>query len=1049
MRLAKDGSKVWLSILIVVLLVTNVFSQAPQGRSRRAVQNSETNVVKVESPGIQIEYRSRKGATKIEFRRLNDPEQGKVKDANSGSNRDNQGSVKIETKGGFTEIDVCNLCTKIQLPDRASKLFGPYYNTYVLWAVTPHGVTEKIGELLYEDGFGEDTGYVDGATTEPVFGMMVTAEPHFGVLKPSKQILYVSRSQPATTSNAGLAVGDAISYNATIIPDGIDSMLERYQRGEYLPALGETEGLPNKKLRQMRNNIRQALMGLAMARIDLNSAEDNRLLSSDPVISEAAELINPQSATLVKQQMEIELKERLKLPLYEEVRAKQSLEDAEKAFILAEQQAKNLTDKEEKDEKILPVIEKARIATQFSAAAQAYANVASTRIELTRIETQKDILTSLIDDLGAEIRGRRGDLRKLGDDKDKLKGEIERLNKHIKTLEAYAAEYEGYARKLEIENQRLAKDLQQICDELNRVIQQVGEITVQGQDQIIRLKSDILFSTGEYVLGKGQNLTDSQAFDLIAREAALRQERRNTNDPARLNQIDADLQFIRTQKDPRPLMAQLAMLLQVLYKDAQFQFIGYTDTVDGSDYNKWLSEERALEVMRLFYAYRLQTMDVNDALYSSYLQKLQIANKLLNGDFPNYLSESQRAANQKLAKKNKQRDLQDEPDIRASRQQLMDQLADVVVGYGEDPNHLPVNTPDNVAEAQNRRVDVKIRTTGNASLPFCNRGAAVLRQPPPRPTLAPVDPEVIRDITDTELVSVPIIVTRSDNNSYVTDLTKDQIVLEDNGRVQNIEYFDRDSTKTDGSSATNPNTAISIALLADISGSQQYSLEKQRQAAHDFVGRFMKQGDKLAVVSFSHKKTVLQNFTGDQDLISQAIDRIQYQNPIAVNAQVEVQPTDGGTSLYDTVRDVAARLNASENKRRVIILLTDGEDTTSRTSLKQAITAARLAQVNVYVIGIKGQGREGFTNVKEEEMRRLCESTGGRYFLTTLKDNRPEVIAPLNEIAEELRSQYVIYYYPDPATDGLHTIKVRVERRDGRYNVDQRKVDYEIIRVRP
>lgn len=1042
-------SRLWLSAFIVVCLFTNALAQS---RNRRAVQqnpsNSETNVVRVESPGIQVEYRSRKGATKIEFRRLNDPEQGKIKEGSF--TKDNRGSVKVEVKGGFTEVDVCNLCTKIELPNRASTLYGPYFHTYVLWVVTPHGVTRKIGEILYEDGFGEDFGYVDGTTTEAVFGMMITAEPHFSVLKPSKQVLYVSRSQPADTSNKGLAVGDAISYNASLIPDGIEKTLNQYQIGDFSPLLTETDGQPTKRVRQMRNNLRQALMALAIARVDLNTAEESRLLYSDPVISEAAELLNPQAATLIRQQMEIELKERLRLPLFEEVRAKQSLQEAEDAYRFAQQQARNIIEKEEREERILPVIEKARIAAQFAAAAQAYANVAASRIALTRIETEKDVLTNLIDDLGAEIRGRRGDLLRLGSDKETLIKEIERLNKHIKEQEAYITQYEEYARKLEVENRRLTRDLQQICDELTRVIQQVGDITTQGQDQIIRLKSDILFPTGEYSLERGQTLNEATSFELIAREAALRQERRTTSDPNRLAQIDADILLIQRQKDPRPVMAQLAMLLQVLYKDAQFQFIGYTDTVDGDEYNKWLSEQRALEIMRLFFAYRLQTMEPNDPLYNNYLQILQLANRLLNGEFPNYLSETQRVANQKAPKKSKIRDLQEEVDTKAQRQQLLDQLSEIVVGRGEDPNFLPVNTPDNTAEAQNRRVDVKIRTSASSSLPFCNNQPKPLPTPPARPSLSPVDPEVVRDITDTELVSVPIIVTRSDNNSYITDLRKEDVVVEDNGRVQSIEYFDKDVfDQTTTTQSVNPNTAISIALVADVSGSQQYSLESQRQAARDFINRFMRNGDRTAVVSFSHRKSVLQNFTGDQNLIAQAIDQIRYQTPIALNAAVEVEATDSGTSLYDTVRDLAARLNSSENKRRVIILLTDGEDTTSRTSLKQAIAAARLAQVNVYVIGIKGQGRDGFTDVKEREMRQLCESTGGRYFLTDLRENRPDVNVPFEEITRELRSQYILYYYPDPASDGLHTIKVRINRRDGRFNVEQRKVDYEIIRVRP
>lgn len=99
--------------------------------------------------------------------------------------------------------------------------------------------------------------------------------------------------------------------------------------------------------------------------------------------------------------------------------------------------------------------------------------------------------------------------------------------------------------------------------------------------------------------------------------------------------IDRDL-----EKDVRPRLAQLALLLQILFRDASFQFIGHTDTVDTDEYNQWLSEQRALEVMRFFYIARRQVMAEDDPLRNEYDRKIGLADRLLSGEFPEWKPKS-------------------------------------------------------------------------------------------------------------------------------------------------------------------------------------------------------------------------------------------------------------------------------------------------------------------------------------------------------------------------------------------------------------------------
>lgn len=627
----------------------------------------ETNLVRIDSPGVQIGYNQRRGATKVEFRRPTDPEFGKLPNG-----LPNRGSMKIETKGGYTELDVCNNCEKFDLPGPASSI-APGLNTYVLWVITPTGHAENIAEVLFEDhlaGVGSDERYADVSTTQPVFAMMVTAEPHFAVQTPSRHVVLVSRPQKQDENNAGLRVADSISFNPSAAPNNIDPTILS-QIPQCTITLDQTT---TGKVRHMVNTINQARVAIAMAQTAVDNIRTVREIAQERTIREAEQLIKDPAHKPIYDQMQETLENRLRVPLYEETQARFSLEDARKALDRALLGSQAINPKSTIREPMLPIARDARLATQSAQAAKDYADIASSRIEITRLRIQVDALVRLNDELAAELRRANAhiaeledQLRRANDRIRELEGRVRDLETQISDLQRQLEEARRRIAELERDNARLRAELDRFCQELKQVVANLGEIVQEGNTVTVRLKSDILFPEAVYLLT-----------------------------------VDRDL-----NKDARPRLAQLALLLQIIYKDARFQFIGHTDTVDESDYNQWLSEQRALEVMRFFYQAQLQIMESNDPQRDEFQRKASQADQLLdNRQFPEWLPQRKRGG------------LKDNPRAQSERAQLLSQLSEVVQGKGE--TQLAVQTPDNTSEARNRRVEIQITLPPQSSLPYCN-----------------------------------------------------------------------------------------------------------------------------------------------------------------------------------------------------------------------------------------------------------------------------------------------------------------------------------------
>lgn len=266
----------------------------------------------------------------------------------------------------------------------------------------------------------------------------------------------------------------------------------------------------------------------------------------------------------------------------------------------------------------------------------------------------------------------------------------------------------------------------------------------------------------------------------------------------------------------------------------------------------------------------------------------------------------------------------------------------------------------------------------------------------------------------TQLVTVPFNVTDK-KNRYINDLAKDDIeILEDN-KPQQVFSFER---QTD--------LPITIAMLIDISGSQQWTLGEEVSAAKTFFRKVLRpKKDLAAVVTFEHESVLEQNLTSDLDKLTRALDGVRIPAETVTARRGGTPPINnsgvGSTALYDSVYSVSSDLLRREAGRRVIILVTDGEDTSSSMKLRDAIERTWRSEIIVYSVGIGGP-----MGVDQGTLKKIAAETGGRAFFPRSERDLDEAYA---QIDEDLRSQYILAYTPaNGARDGsFRTIQVKVK----------------------
>jgi Ca-activated chloride channel family protein len=287
-------------------------------------------------------------------------------------------------------------------------------------------------------------------------------------------------------------------------------------------------------------------------------------------------------------------------------------------------------------------------------------------------------------------------------------------------------------------------------------------------------------------------------------------------------------------------------------------------------------------------------------------------------------------------------------------------------------------------------------------------------------TVANEEDEVVR--VNTTLVTLPVSV-MDRNGRFIPDLKQDQFRLFEDDVEQKIAFFE------------NAEQPFTLALLLDVSDSTAAKLAQIKDAAAAFVDE-LREDDRILVMTFDKRITILCEVTGDRRVLDAAISRAQ---------------TGGGTSLYSAIDEIIKRFKRIHG-RKAIVLFTDGVDTTSRDATYESTlrTAEELdalvyaIQYNTYDDVMKPQrtsleaGQIGGTMVTskgeplsvaykraERYLRLMPDKTGGRFFYAATLDYLKEIFA---RIAAELREQYSLGYYPSnrSLTKAKRELKVRV-----------------------
>lgn len=247
---------------------------------------------------------------------------------------------------------------------------------------------------------------------------------------------------------------------------------------------------------------------------------------------------------------------------------------------------------------------------------------------------------------------------------------------------------------------------------------------------------------------------------------------------------------------------------------------------------------------------------------------------------------------------------------------------------------------------------------------------------------------------DVDLVELPVTVTDS-AGVPVTDLKQANFGVLENGKPQQITAFNYAA-----------NLPISAGVLIDHSGSMKPRMEQAKSAAVEFFKRIMKQGDRAFVTGFAFDAKSISPFVTDV---------------ASLESQVKAIPdASGGTALYDAIVTGLYRFRTLQG-RKALIILTDGEDTTSHTDYEEMLTYARSARVPLYFIGV---GLNLFDASGISKMKALAAETGGiAYFIHDIK----QIGETYAQLDKDLRSQYLIAYNTKSSTTDRAYRKVEVK----------------------
>ena len=253
------------------------------------------------------------------------------------------------------------------------------------------------------------------------------------------------------------------------------------------------------------------------------------------------------------------------------------------------------------------------------------------------------------------------------------------------------------------------------------------------------------------------------------------------------------------------------------------------------------------------------------------------------------------------------------------------------------------------------------------------------------------------------LVNVFTTVTNS-HGAPVANLTKDDFRILEDGKPQNISVFDKESE-----------LPLSIVLEVDTSPSTERDFKLEVVSAKKFARSIIRPVDRLTLFQVTENVDQLVGFTSDLKRIEHGIDALR------------VGP---GTSIYDAIY-LGSDTLIDRQGRKVLVLITDGGDTTSHTDYANALRRAQQAEALVYsIIVVPVEADAGRNLAGEHALIQISKDTGGKYYYAS---GIGELDSAFRQIGEELRTQYLLAYYPNRqiSDSTFRRIQVEVAKKDG------------------
>lgn len=267
---------------------------------------------------------------------------------------------------------------------------------------------------------------------------------------------------------------------------------------------------------------------------------------------------------------------------------------------------------------------------------------------------------------------------------------------------------------------------------------------------------------------------------------------------------------------------------------------------------------------------------------------------------------------------------------------------------------------------------------------------------------------------DVKLVNVYVTVTDA-HGSPVAGLKKENFAVLEDGIPQTISVFDKESV-----------FPLSIALAIDTSLSTRHDLPLEQASAKRFARDIMRPIDALSVFGFSEAVSQSVSYTADLKRINEGIDHIRL---------------GAATALFDAVY-LASRSLDRRQGRKVLVLITDGGDTISKIDYQQAARAAEEAEALVYsIIVVPIENSAGRETGGEHALIQLSEDTGGKYYYATSVSQLDDAF---HQISDELRTQYLLAYYPVQrlANSQFRRIQVEIKAPGGESYQVRHRVGY-------